>query len=195
MRKSTSPKKTVKMEDIYVQGTPDKVKVVNNPIAGSGKIDILGMRRTTLSGRARWIPSQMPPRTSPQSKERQGPADYCDYLLDVLGLNRLGKNCNKLLFDGSDLSVEISELEKRNFELEEEIGMLKSSTDNQMAELQNDVRKSREEIVMLKAQLEETIVAADKCIEELEEQVRKSSGSIQIITIITSSSPYSHSTR
>jgi predicted nucleic acid-binding Zn-ribbon protein len=94
--------------------------------------------------------------------------------MDILGLNRLGQNCNKLIFEGSaDLSMEILALEKRNFELEEEIGLLKSSTENQMTELQNDVKKNLEEVVMLKAQLEETIVAADKCIEELEEQVTK----------------------
>ena len=161
------------MDDIYAQGsTPDKVKVVSNPIAG-GKVDILSMRRT-VTGRARWIPSQIPPRSSSPPKERQVPGDTCDFLMDILGLNRLGKNCNQLLFEGSvDLSVVILELEKRNFELEEEIGMLKSSTDNQMTELQNDVRKNREEVIMLKAQLEETIMAADKCIEELEEQVNK----------------------
>ena len=158
------------MDDIYALGsTPDKVKVEKNPIAG--KVDILSMRRS-MTGRARWIPSQLPPRTSPAPKDRQVPGDYCDYLLDVLGFNRLGTNCNKLLFDGTDLSAEVLELEKRNLELEEEIGMLKSSTENQMTELQNDVKKNRDEVVMLKAQLEETIVAADKCIEELEEQVR-----------------------
>ena len=183
-----APTNQRKMEDIYVQGTPDKVKVVNNPIAGTtGKVDILGMRRS-ITGRARWIPSQMPPRTSPQSKERQAPGDYCDYLLDTLGLNRLGKNCNKFLFDGSDLTAEVLELEKRNFELEEEIGMLKSSTENQMTELQNDVRKNREEVVMLKAQLEETIVAADKCIEELEEQVNLSHPTLT--TLYHQSYPY-----
>ena len=159
------------MDDIYAQGSsPDKVKLVTNPIGG--KVDILSMRRSS-TGRARWIPSQIPPRSSPLPKERQE-GDTCDYLMDILGLNRLGQNCNKLIFDGSaDLSMEILALEKRNFELEEEIGLLKSSTENQMTELQNDVKKNREEVVMLKAQLEETIVAADKCIEELEEQVTK----------------------
>ena len=71
------------------------------------------------------------------------------------------------------MNAEIMVLEKRNLELEEEVGMLKSSSELLASELQSEVKKGTDEIVVLKSQLEETINAADKCIEELEEQVRK----------------------
>lgn len=51
--------------------------------------------------------------------------------------------------------------------------MVKSTSELRACELQSEVKKANDEIAILKSQLEETISAADKCIEELEEQVRR----------------------
>jgi len=139
-----------------------------NPLRASRPINVATPRSSSTS-RSNLLVS-----TNSSDGELEHTHDYIDEVLAFLGLSRFRINCNKLLFDGVDLHAEILNMERRNLSLEQELSMWKTSSETQAAELRNEVARANEEVSTVKEQLDSTIAAADKCIEELEEQIRKS---------------------
>ena len=141
-----------------------------NPLRASRPINVATPRSSSTS-RSNLVAS-----TTSSDGQLEYTHDYIDEVLAFLGLSRFRINCNKLLFDGVDLHAEILTMERRNLSLEQELSMWKSSSETQATELRNEVVRANEEVSTVKEQLDSTIAAADKCIEELEEQIRKSEG-------------------
>ena len=138
-----------------------------NPLRASRPINVATPRSSSTSRSNLAAPSS----SADGQLERSN--DYIDEMLEFLGLSRFRINCNKLLIDGVDLHSEILNLERRNLSLEQELSMWKTSAETQAAELRAEITRANEEVFTVKEQLDGTIAAADKCIEELEEQIRK----------------------